>query len=264
MTKQRKPQMIYKSPYKGYDVNVEVDDGRIIFKPIIDNTFRQLESMLDRHYRVFTFRFDLHLPSTYYLTSNRDTKSISILFNRVTADLKKKAKSPRVAKSLRNHKSISYQWAKEKGLDGKHHFHCWIATDGNINYKTGWPKTSTKEQSGIAGLLDKLWKELTGGSLEVVRRKGETPGRMLTRKDRKIYEQCIYHYSYMTKVKDKYHHSAERYSRNHGCSHLSRQSTTHPILEAQIQPITTIISPRNSHSPIATNNRIKPHIRDLI
>jgi len=259
MTKQKKPEMIYKSPYKEFDVNVEVDDGRIIFKPIIDNTFRQLESMLDRHCRVFTFRFDLHLPGSYYSTNNRDTESVSVLFNQITAYLKKKAKNPRVGKSLRNHVNIAYQWTKEKGNNNKNHFHCWIAVDGNINYKTGWPKTPTKEQSGLAGLIAQQWEKLTVGSLDVV-----DPGRMLTRKDRKIYEQCIYHYSYITKIKDKYHPTAARYSRNHGCSHLSRQSTTHPILEAQIQPITTIISPHNSRSPIATNNRIKPRIRDVI
>jgi len=257
MTKQRRPEMIYKSPYNGYDVNVEVDDGRTIYKPIIDNTFRQIDSMLDRHTRVFTFRFDLHLPDNYYLTNNRDTKSISILFNRVTGFLKKKAKTPRVGKSLRNHTNIAYQWVKEKGNNNKNHFHCWLAVDGNINHRTGWPKTSTKDRSGIAGLIAQLWKELTGGSLDVV-----NEGRMLTHKDHKTYEECIYHYSYITKVKGKYHYSAERYSRNHGCSHLSRLSIKHPVLQTQRQFITIpMIPPHISYSPIATNNRIKPHIR---
>jgi len=257
MTKQRKPEMIFKSPYRGYAVNVEEDEGRIIYKPIIDNTFRQLEAMRARHKRVFTFRFDLHLPDNP-LTNNRDTHDISSLFNKVTAHLKKKAKKPRVGKSLRNHKNIAYQWVKEKGNGGKHHFHCWIAVDGNINYKTGWPKTSTQTHSGIAGLIAQHWEELTAGTLVVAN--GE---RMLTRTDRATYEECIYHYSYIAKIKDKYHYTAGRYSRNHGCSHLSNQSTTRSILGTKIHPMINTISPRTSSSLTTRSNRIKPHIRDI-
>jgi len=259
MTKQRRPEIIYKSPYRGYAINAEFDKGHVIYKPILDNTFRQLEAMLDRHTRVFTFRFDLHLPNNYDSTTKRDTQNISNLFNHVTAHLKKKAKKPRVGKSLRNHVNIAYQWAKEKGRGDKNHFHCWIAVDGNINFKTGWPRTSTSSPVGIAGLIAKRWEKLTDGTLAVV-----PDGRMLTRTDPDIFEECIYHYSYLAKTKDKYHPLSGRYSRNHGCSHLSRLSIKLPALLAQRQLITiSVTPPRISYSPIATNNRIKPHIRGV-
>lgn len=212
---QRKPNMITVSPYRGFNVQADPEEGYRLYAPIIDNTFDQIDAMMSRHSRVFTFRFDLRYPENVDNSEIQVSTVVAKLFHQVSMYLKKKAGNPRVSPALRNHKDVCYQWVIETGKKKKRHVHCWIAVDGNKNYKPGWTRTNEVHGTGILGILDAKWRNLTGGNIHTI-----SGCRMLTRTDTALYAECIEHYSYLAKVKDKYAPSLRKYSRNHGKSHI--------------------------------------------
>jgi len=204
----RRPKQIKHSPHNGFKVKADASRNYHLYQPILDNTFYQLDAMLDKHCKVFTFRFDLHLPDDFNDSEKNLSTLVSKLFNAVTGHLKKTPKKARSQQSLRNHKNVSYQWCIEYAKKEKHHVHCWIAVNGAINQRTGWVETEHSPGSGLVGLIESKWKNLTGGTLFLVHSE-----RTLTRTNRKLYEECINHYSYLSKTKGKYLASTSKYLR---------------------------------------------------
>ncbi len=249
---QKTPKIITSSPYQGHDVKADPYEGYHLYQPIIDNTIEQLNAMLSKYKRVYTFRLDLHFPDEFDSSNKQASKYVSQLFNETSGYLRKKAKKPRVSSALRNHRDVCYQWALETGKNNKPHLHCWIAVDGNKNYKTGWTKTETEPATGIAGLIETKWEAITdGGSIHVV-----TGGRMLTHKNVELYTECIEHYSYLAKVKDKYDDTLQKHTRNHGKSHIKTANNCHPSERSVFHiyrriaapPYATTLIPRQEHS----------------
>jgi hypothetical protein len=217
---QRKPDMITASPYRGFIVQADPEEGYRLYAPIIDNTFEQLDAMMSRHSRVFTFRFDLRYPKNFDNSEIQVSTVVAKLFHQVSMYLKKRVGKPRISPALRNHKDVCYQWAIETGKKNKRHVHCWLAVDGGKNYKPGWTRTKDAPGAGILGILDAKWRNLTGGNIHMV-----TGSRMLTTESTELYAACIKHYSYLAKVKDKYAPSLKKHSRNHGKSHIKHAGT---------------------------------------
>jgi hypothetical protein len=164
--------------------------------------------MQSYHSRVYLIRFDLHLPDTP-ISDEEGKAYISDFFKSVKDKL-----STRKGGSLAR---VAYQWVFEVEKAKKGHYHCWIAVDGSKKQKTG----STKRESGLIGVLIEEWRRVSSGTVRLAGRNQEHQGYMLTRNARIVKEECVYHISYMAKVRGKGYGGVRKGSSNYGTSRLS-------------------------------------------
>jgi hypothetical protein len=218
------PEVTNTSFYRGYKINVVKDVP--CYKDILDNSIEQLEIMLTYYDPVFTFRFDLHLPKAplFVVGGNPNyqkeaTIKIGKFFKKLTNKLKAKRTNDN---SYNNHKQVAFQWVFEVEKEKQGHFHCWIAVANRKINKTGVIGNTIEESSGLHGLMQRLWTELTGGTYYAV----NNP-RKLVRKDNIKLKDAIYHYSYLAKKRGKgYENEKRKGCKNHGSSRLKKNTLT--------------------------------------
>jgi hypothetical protein len=191
--------------FQGYEINTSAIYS--IYPDILGSAIKQIDAMQSYHNKVFLLRFDLHLPDTDI--SDLEGKAlISAFFKSVKDKLntKKEGSLSRVA----------YQWVFEVERAKKGHYHCWLAVDGSKRHKTG----SIKEKSGLIGLLIREWQRISSGTVRIAGKDQEHQGYQLKRDDKATKDSCIYHISYMAKVRGKGYGGKRKGSSNYGTSKL--------------------------------------------
>ncbi|UTW45986.1 inovirus-type Gp2 protein [bacterium SCSIO 12696] len=209
MKTKREPRVLKSSKFDDFKVQASKQLG--LYSNILKKTITQLKNCLSRSSRVFTFRFDLHLPDDF------DGRSDSEVISRFFTRLSKYLKAGRVENHPhRNHKYVSFQWVKEVERSKKCHYHCWIAVDGKKVRVPGSVESTPDESTGLIGLIMRLWAEESGGGSVYLCDKP----RMLKRGDSAAFEDCVRHYSYLSKVRGKGYGGIRPGEKNHGGSRI--------------------------------------------
>jgi hypothetical protein len=191
--------------FQGYEINTSTNYA--IYTDILGLALKQIDAMQSYHRKVYLLRFDLHLPDIP-ISDSEGKAFISAFFKSVKDKLstKKEGSLSRVA----------YQWVFEVERLKAGHYHCWLAVDGSKRHKTG----SIKEKSGLIGLLIREWQRISSGTVRIAGKNQEHQGYQLKRDDKATKDSCIYHISYMAKVRGKGYGGKRKGSSNYGTSKL--------------------------------------------
>lgn len=161
------------------------------------------------HNKVYLLRFDLHLPDTDTPISDSEGKALISAFFKSVKDKLNTKKEGALSR-------VAYQWVFEVERLKAGHYHCWLAVDGAKRQKTG----STKYKTGLIGLLIREWQRVSSGTVRLAGENQEHQGYQLKRGDEATKESCIYHISYMAKVRGKGYGGKRKGSSNYGTSKL--------------------------------------------
>lgn len=175
-----------KNEYKGLQVNNGKYRNLGLYTCILESIYDQLLAIQSHHSRIWVVRFDLHVPHTNFSASSTWNQELSEFWRIVKKRL--------ATKACYRIKEVAFCWCREVA-DRKHeHYHCYIA----FKHETvSFGSFSSQRYTGLWGVLQNAWIELTGGFLEPVK------SYTLNRGDAKTLHKVFKHLSYMAKVKTK-------------------------------------------------------------
>ena len=147
--------------YKGHPVITGETTNFQYNQRHLENNLNLLETMVERHNKVLTFRMDIRLPQES--TVNNPTRVISSFMSSFTNNLSRKKLDP------------GYVVKMEQQISGNPHFHCQILVDGN-KVKDYRPLVKTAEsllakqlklsQEDVQGLIHYCGKNQNGNPIK--------------------------------------------------------------------------------------------------
>lgn len=181
-----KNHITYKQKYKGLQVNNGKYRNLGLYTCILESIYDQLLAIQSHHSRIWVVRFDLHVPNTNLPAPSTWNLALSKFWGIVKKRL--------ATKACYNIKEVAYCWCREVGESKHEHYHCYIA----FKHETvSFGSFLRKRYTGLWGVLQDAWIELTGGFLKPVK------SHTLNRGDVKTLHKVFKHLSYMAKVKTK-------------------------------------------------------------
>ncbi|MBA8155587.1 inovirus-type Gp2 protein [Escherichia coli] len=172
-----------------FELNYEKDKNHSpIRKEIMDRFIDQICAMRTHYKKTFAFRFDLHTRNYIYVPEGN--RLVSQLFTRLHGKFKAKNWNKQPIKNSAN------GWVREIGdKEEKLHYHCWLALPYFQVRKPGF------NDSGIFGLINSIWGELTGGNGYTYLCDGRY---VIDRDDDEALKAFITQVSYMAKSRGKF------------------------------------------------------------
>ena len=198
----------YDSNYKGHHILTDKKKKQGCYTYILDKIQGILDLSTKKHNKVLLTRFDLRFPKGH--SEDVSNKAISRFQSTFHKNLKRHGLDP------------SGMWCREQSREKHHHYHCFVAVDGNkIQFphkileqaEKNWGNTLGVDATG---LVDHCTKS----------RKGEkqTNSYRLRRSDDdfdQVYDDCHKRLSYLAKVNTKGY--APKRAREFGCSRLKKK-----------------------------------------
>lgn len=207
--------------YKGLKINSSKTLELSVYPVIIDRIYDQLSSLQSHHSRITIVRIDLHFPNTHQLNHKLENKLMSQYIKSIKVDLG--------SKKWGSHKRFIHGWVKEIGVTLKSHYHLFI---GFQTLQRSLGAISKDGHSGLWGLLERRWKELTDGSVHFSKH------HVIDRKNAGAFSTCFYHLSYLAKTRDKQFNTGENY-RRFSFSSLRANHTPQKLKITAIAPTVT-------------------------
>ncbi|MFJ7796846.1 inovirus-type Gp2 protein [Pseudomonas sp. NPDC096950] len=199
----------YEPTYRGYSINACKTKEYGVITDIMKNIIDQIEHILSHHSRISVIRFDCHFPKNWTTNHKLENERVSQL----TKMLRQKLGS----KKWLEHKNIVQGWAYEVGDKSKRgHYHYFIAFKA-LYYRLGSFKGGT--YTGLYGLIKDCWSSVVDGHVEFA------GTHTVNRSNRIQINNCIYHLSYLAKVRDKQFGQGST-AKNYSLSRLSRKDKT--------------------------------------
>lgn len=199
--------------FKGIEINANKYKGCGVYPVILDRMYNQVVNLQGYHSRITVVRIDLHFPNSHTHNHKCENKIVSRYIKMFKADLG--------SSDWSKHKRIIHGWVKEIGKSDNPHYHLFFGFQ-TLHRNLGL--ISGDGHTGMWKLLERRWQELTGGSVQLIR------PHFLERDDRKAFQACFYHLSYLAKVRDKHFGTGESY-RRFGFSKLQSKKKELTVLE---------------------------------
>lgn len=199
--------------FKGIQVNANKTKGHGVFPMILDRIYTQMVNLQAYHSRITIVRIDLHFPTGHTTDNKLENSTLSQYIKKCKADLG--------SKTWRSHNRFIHGWVKEIGKSGKAHYHLFFGFQ-TLHRNLGM--ISGDGHTGMWKVFESHWKELTGGSVQMIR------PHFLERNDKQSFDACFYHLSYLAKIRDKHFGTGESY-RRFGFSKLPPKKKELTILE---------------------------------
>lgn len=191
-----KKQITYSEKYKGLEINSGKYRNLGLYTCILESLYSQLLAIQSHHARIWVTRFDLHVPSTSFTEFQTWNQELSEFWHSVKKRL--------ATKAWNNINKVAYCWCREVGDSGHEHYHCYIA----FKHETmSFGSFLSQGYTGLWGVLQSAWIELTGGFLRPVN------ACTLNRGDMTTLRKIFYHLSYMAKVRTKGFGTGETHKR---------------------------------------------------
>lgn len=186
----------YIESYDGFKINSCKARNHGVYPALLRRILDQVRALQSHYARITIVRIDLHFPAEKSLDHKLENLSLSRYLRLIKMDLG--------STSWKCHKKFIHGWVKENGKTGRSHFHLFI---GIQSLQRVLGAISSKGNTGLWGLLEKRWKQLTGGSIQFC------GYHVLNRGDNCALSQCFYHLSYLAKTRDKHFNTGESYRR---------------------------------------------------
>lgn len=186
----------YLDTYKGLKVNSSKSRKLATFKVILDRIHREMSALQSYHSRITVVRLDLHFPDGHAHDNKLENSIVSRYIRIIKADLG--------SKNWGRHKRFIHGWVKEIGFSRKPHYHLFVGFQA-LQRTLG--AISGDGNTGLWGLLERRWKELTGGSVHF------SKYHRIERTNPETFAACFYHLSYLAKSRDKQFNTGESYRR---------------------------------------------------
>lgn len=186
----------FNDTFKGLEVNASKAKGYGLYPVILDRMHSQIVNLQSYHSRITVVRIDLHFPANQTHDHKCENTMISRYIKMCKADLG--------SKDWSKHKRVIHGWVKETGKSNRPHYHLFFGFQ-TLHRNLGL--ISGDGHTGMWKLFESRWQELTGGSVQLIR------PHFLERDDRKAFEACFYHLSYLAKIRDKHFGTGESYRR---------------------------------------------------
>ncbi|MDR8385609.1 inovirus Gp2 family protein [Pseudomonas sp. JL2] len=199
--------------YKGINVNVNEDRGYGLYPMILERIYDQITNLQSYYSRITVVRIDLHFPDGHVTDNKLENSWLSQYIKTCKADLGSSVWD--------SHKRLVHGWVKEVGSTGKSHYHLFFG------FKTQHRKLGLISYDGHTGMwemFERRWKQITGGSVHF------SKPHFLMRDNKKLFEECFYHLSYLAKIRDKHFGTGEPY-RRFGSSRLPIKAKALSVLE---------------------------------
>ncbi len=164
--------------------------GSGLFTHFLRQILDQINAMFSFHNKLFLLRFDLH-----QLEATPTSKHVSEFLKGVLNKIKGKYDLNRTV----------YAWAREIESAEQQHYHCFIVVDGN----------KVQKPHLITALMRQDWNLYYDGSLHWPSKRCYY---QLSRYDRELTQEAIYHVSYLAKGRGKGRKPPQ--SKNYGGSRL--------------------------------------------
>lgn len=199
--------------FKGLKVNASKTEGYGVYTVILDRIYKQVTYLLGYHSRITVVRIDLHFSANHTHDHKCENTMISRYIKTCKADLG--------SKDWSKHKRVVHGWVKEIGKSGKPHYHLFFGFQ-TLHRNLGL--ISGDGHTGMWELFERRWKELTGGSVQLIR------PHFLERDHGQKFADCFYHLSYLAKIRDKHFGTGETH-RRFGFSKLTPKQMPLTVLE---------------------------------
>lgn len=173
--------------YLGHKVNACPIKGHALYVEILDGMYRQLQNLMTHHSRIQVIRFDIRLPPKKTYDAKSENQQIRSFFKTLKENLR--------LVRWGSHKRIAHGWVREVGKSGHGHYHAFIAFK-RFTLRLG--AISGGRCTGIWDLIKRCADRAIGGSTELSLRV-----HTLESNDTLAFNDCIYHLSYLAKVRTK-------------------------------------------------------------
>ncbi|HBP5434896.1 TPA: inovirus Gp2 family protein [Pseudomonas aeruginosa] len=182
--------------FKGVEINSGEFRNLGLYVEILDSYLSQIRALLTHYSRITILRFDLHLPDCKFFSPNEGNQLVSVFFKSLKEHLSRK--------QWKGHKHVIFGWAREVEEKAKGHYHCFIGIRAAHKFIGEF---LNREWTHLWGLLEKRWKCISRGSMQVSRY--HTVNRGIPEELDKAFK----HISYLAKTKGKSFGTGEHYKR---------------------------------------------------
>lgn len=203
----------FNDTFKGLKVNASKAKSHGVYPVILDRMHRQMVNLQSYHSRITVVRIDLHFPANHTHDHKCENTMISRYIKTCKADLG--------SKDWSKHKRVIHGWVKEIGKSGRPHYHLFFGFQ-TLHRNLGL--ISGDGHTGMWELFERRWKELAGGSVQLIR------PHFLERDHGQNFADCFYHLSYLAKIRDKHFGTGETH-RRFGFSKLTPKKMPPTVLE---------------------------------
>ncbi|MCO2549223.1 inovirus-type Gp2 protein [Pseudomonas aeruginosa] len=204
-TELMKNKITYALTYKGWPINTVKSRSLGAYTAILNSIHSQISALLSHHSRITVLVFQLHVPYMKF--------SGSRTWNQEVSEFVQEAKRKLATTAWGNHRQLAYCWVREVGDSRKEHYHVYIAFK-QLYRRAG--KVSAEGYTGLWGMLQKPWEELTGGFLRPI------TSHTVNRNNQSEIFAAFRHLSYLAKVRDKDFGTGENHKRYSSSRLLSK------------------------------------------
>lgn len=195
--------------FNGLKVNSNVVGELAVYPAILTRIYDQLLALQSYYSRITIVRIDLHFPDSHTPNHKLENQLISRYIRTIKIDLGSKVWG--------KHSRFIHGWVKETGKTAKSHYHLFV---GMQSLQRVLGVISDVGHTGLWGLLNRRWYELTGGTVQF------SKFHVLNREDKQAFAACFYHLSYLAKTRDKHFNTGETHRRFSFSSLDAKQSST--------------------------------------
>jgi hypothetical protein len=194
----KKSEITYAPVYAGLSINTGKFKNLAVYTTMLKPMLNQINALLTHHSRVSLLMFELHLPVTQLMPALSANQDVTKFFKQIKEDLSSSAWG--------NQKQVIHFWAMEIGKSKNGHYHCMIGVNSKARVGTFYTTPSTF----IWELLERRWRELSGGSLNA------SKCHVVNRFNKKELSDAFEHLSYICKTRDKVFGTGEHHKRFSG------------------------------------------------